>query len=493
MKTFVEPTPKLALVSRLKLDPNNPRLRLHAWQNAKSITEKDIIERLCQLGGDQSPYQLVKCIMADRGFLHNAIPVVYREQGKKELLVIDGNRRVAALKMILDPSLVPSTRHGLRADCEKLNGLVPKQIYYWVTSNRSDAARIVYRAHNQGTKEWATLARYASHYDSHRKGQSVADISDFTGTPQKQVRNEINAWLLVEAMINRIQGFQIDSAGITNFERITTSYDGFSRRLGFEVSADGIYIIPDDQDFVNLIHRAYVLSAQNKGFTRNVDNNEASREQFWDEVAPKGVKFNCIVGPGNGTAEIDERKPSTASDGTPANGKPSSNPNTSAEPKPDESGHDKPKPGAPTNSRHKILSTVNNVGRKASLIYKEYLKIQEIGDCPIASAALTRSMIEITLKHHAKRLCCYTETIELQQANRSDSIENIARQLKAKIAAMGLQYSSDLNASISSCIKSITELNDVMHKDGSLSANSAVQYSLFHLTAAVERLITIQV
>ncbi len=183
--------------------------------------------------GSQSPSQVIKHLLADRGYLNNEIPVVFKAPGKSQLVVIDGNRRVAALKMIHDLTLVPSTRHGLRADCEKLKGLVPGKIRYWVTSSISDAKRIVYRAHNEGSREWETLARYASHYDNHKAGQSIQDIAEVTGATQTEIRKEINIWLLYEAMMIHIPDFQLEDDGITNFERVTTSFSAFPKMLGF--------------------------------------------------------------------------------------------------------------------------------------------------------------------------------------------------------------------------------------------------------------------
>ncbi len=187
MKTFAKISTREIHVTKLRLDPNNPRLKLHPGGS----TEKELIERLCRLG-PQSPSQVIKHFLTDRGYLHNEIPVVFKGSGRSDLVVIDGNRRIAALKMVHDPSLIPSTRRGLRADCESLKGLVPEQIRYWFTSNLSDARRIVYRAHNEGTRKWETLARYATHYDYYKDGQTIADIAELTGSQQKNIRDEIN-------------------------------------------------------------------------------------------------------------------------------------------------------------------------------------------------------------------------------------------------------------------------------------------------------------
>lgn len=482
MKIFSEISSRDVSISKFQLDPNNPRLRLHPG----GTSEKDLIERLCKLG-PQSPSQVIKHILADRGYLHNEIPVVYKESIKSKLIVIDGNRRIAALKMVHDPSLIPSTRHGLRSDCEKLRGLVPERIHYWIAKNLSDAKRIVYRAHNEGTREWETLARYATHYDYHKDGQSISEIAEITGSPQKDVRDQINAWLLYEAMISQIPGFEIEDEGITNFERVTTSYAAFPKRLGISLSAEGIYQIPVNTDIVQLIHKAFLKSAKSPGFTRTVGNNDESRDTFWNHLLP--VEFNPVV-------EQPTQKPQsvTASDTQSIFQADVTQPtvDTKSTEVSSKSGTGQSKTVTePLVSDREILSIKKNVGKKSHEIFSEYVKLQQGGDYPIASAALTRALIETTLKHHAKRLNCYEETSDQQKRQQSDMLNNIADRLKKTIAGLNLAYSSDLLSSIGNCLNSIPELNDVMHKDGTFAARPAVKTAIAALASAVENLVLI--
>ncbi len=131
------------------------------------------------------------------------------------------------------------------------------------------------------------------------------------------------------------------------------------------------------------------------------------------------------------------------------------------------------------------------MGKKASAIFYEYCRLQQYREFPVACAALTRAMIETTLKHHAKRLGCYEETPDQQQKGHSDLLDNVANKLKKKIAGMRLPYSSDLLGAISNCTKQIAELNDVMHKDGAFFGPAAVKSSLAALACSVENLIKI--
>jgi hypothetical protein len=415
----------------------------------------------------------------DGGFLHNEAPVLYIDPANKSKLVIDGNRRVAALKMILNPSFVPPTLRGLRNDCEKLQGLVPDRIRCWFTSNLADAKRIVYRAHNEGTKEWQTLAKYSTYYDDHFRGQGIEEISEVSGAPKSQIVRQINTWVLIDFLTKNIKEFQIDGSGITSFERVTTSYSEFHRKIGASLSDEGIYILPQSDDLANLILKIFNKSAKEKGLSRAVENNDQARAEWIDRIIPHNFS------PTPDRQEINLTKGSAASTSSE-----SSRQESDPSPNPPKS---QPSPAAPDaeGTTRQILSLRKNVGKKAFEIFKEYTNLDPIHDFPVASAALARAMIETTLKHHAKRLGCYSESAEQQQKRHSEALDEVANALKKNIMLRGLPFSSDLVSAIGASTKSVSELNDVMHKDGTFAARPAVKSSLQSLAAAVSQLVNI--
>lgn len=469
MKTFVDPIPREYSVAGLQLDPNNPRIRLYPGGSSN----REIIERLCKTGS-RSPSHIVKHILTDRGYLHNEAPILFKEGGKGKGVVIDGNRRVAALKMILDPSLVPSTFRGLKTDCEKLQGLVPEKIRCWVTRNKSDAQRIVYRAHNEGTKDWETLSKYSTHFDYFDKYQySIAEISEITGSSNREVIKQINTWILVEFLIHHIDGYLIDSSGITSFERVTSHAACFPEILGIKTSREGIYQLPPDAELASIIHKIYEKSAKSSGLSRDVPNNEEGRRQFLEGIVPKGFRpagKSTTQKADESSTEDKASKQSSQRDS--------------------DSSKSKSRTNSSTGRSWQALCTRKNVGKKGHAIFKEFQGIS--GSFPIASAALARAMVETTLKFHAKRLGCYSESPDQQKRGHSDDLGKIVDKLKDCIAKKGLPYSADLFSSISSSYKSVQELNDVLHKEGTFSARNAVQSSLHHLEFAVENLIKIE-
>ncbi|MEV6908323.1 hypothetical protein [Amycolatopsis sp. NPDC051071] len=84
------------VVDELELDPYNVRLEL-----SDGVTESDIIQ---DLFSNEGVLTLVDGI-AKVGYLTHEIPIVVRR--KKKLVVVEGNRRVAALKSIQNPYIAP--------------------------------------------------------------------------------------------------------------------------------------------------------------------------------------------------------------------------------------------------------------------------------------------------------------------------------------------------------------------------------------------------
>jgi ParB-like chromosome segregation protein Spo0J len=82
------------VVDDLQLDPNNVRLEL-----SEGVTESDIVQ---DLFSNEKVLTLVDGI-AKVGYLTHEVPIVVRR--KSGLTVVEGNRRVAALKAIQNPYL----------------------------------------------------------------------------------------------------------------------------------------------------------------------------------------------------------------------------------------------------------------------------------------------------------------------------------------------------------------------------------------------------
>lgn len=96
LNTSAWPEVELTVLTGIHLDPRNVRL-----ETASAQVEADIME---DLFANEDALGLVDTI-AKVGYLTHETPIVVQRRGK--YVVVEGNRRAAALKAIQNPMLVP--------------------------------------------------------------------------------------------------------------------------------------------------------------------------------------------------------------------------------------------------------------------------------------------------------------------------------------------------------------------------------------------------
>jgi hypothetical protein len=143
------PTPEPMLVTDLFLDPHNPSLA------SLGLSVQDQTEILRVLWNEMAVNELVDSIAATGYWQHEEI-FVAKEHGR--LVVIEGNRRVAAVKLLTDSTLrqevgatgVPTLK---KSDQEKLLKLPV------VVCTRSQIWEYVGFKHVNGPQEWDSIAK----------------------------------------------------------------------------------------------------------------------------------------------------------------------------------------------------------------------------------------------------------------------------------------------------------------------------------------------
>src|SRR5258708_34842754 len=143
------PPPEPMLVAHLFLDPHNPRLA------SLGLSVQDQTDILRVLWSEMAVNELVDSIAATGYWQHEQI-FAAKEHGK--LVVIEGNRRVAAVKLLTDNVLhqevgatgIPALK---KSDQEKLLKLPV------VVCSRSQSWEYVGFRHVNGPQEWDSIAK----------------------------------------------------------------------------------------------------------------------------------------------------------------------------------------------------------------------------------------------------------------------------------------------------------------------------------------------
>jgi len=187
MTEILKPVPMK--VDDLHFDRQNPRLaEFGVSSNAK---DEQVIKILWDA---MDVRELVQSIAAS-GFFEQEALVVAKEGGKT--VVIEGNRRLAALKLLRDPSLAKEhgweVPHLSKAAIERLDE-VPA-----VVSNREASWRYVGFKHVNGPAKWSSYAKARYIAEVHKRYDiPLADISDQIGDRHKTVQRLYRGLMVLE-------------------------------------------------------------------------------------------------------------------------------------------------------------------------------------------------------------------------------------------------------------------------------------------------------
>jgi len=214
----------------LCLDRKNPRLAEH--DIGPNTPEKEIITILWEVMDVQ---ELVQSIVASGYFDHEPL-IVVPEQGKN--IVIEGNRRLAAVKVLLDGRLAKQLGCQIRIsnqrDLEALENL-PVEI-----SSREDSWRYLGFKHINGPAKWSSYAKAQYIADIHRNYRvPLADIAEQIGDRHKTVQRLYRGLMVIEqAEEERVFSRENRYRKRFAFSHLYTGldYDGINRFLSLRPS-----------------------------------------------------------------------------------------------------------------------------------------------------------------------------------------------------------------------------------------------------------------
>jgi hypothetical protein len=157
------------VVDDLHLDPRNVRLDIEAPQ---SVPETDIIQ---DLFANEKAFNLVEAIAQD-GYFNHELPIAVIRDG--QIIVVDGNRRLAALKSIQNPYLVPD----FRARITKVADGIPdrtslKTITVKIAPSQDVADQVIAALHTRNQRVAWSPTRQAAFFQAQLDaGKTVAEL-----------------------------------------------------------------------------------------------------------------------------------------------------------------------------------------------------------------------------------------------------------------------------------------------------------------------------
>ena len=207
-------------VSSLSFDRRNPRMV--EFDLGDDASDREIMQVLWDT---MDVWELVQSIAASGFFAHE--PILVLDRGDKKI-VVEGNRRLAAVKTLLDPDLVDSQSVRIpsitNAACEELR-LLPSQI----VQSREEAWRYLGFKHVNGPAKWSSFAKSQYIADVHRNiGIDLEDIARQIGDNHSTVNRLYRGLMVLE---------QAERMGVFNRENRWKNHFSFSHLytgLGYE-------------------------------------------------------------------------------------------------------------------------------------------------------------------------------------------------------------------------------------------------------------------
>jgi len=261
-------------ITDLFLDPENIRLQIEV-KSSQEVLINDLFF-------NENAMQVLESI-ATSGFFPDEVPVVIEEE--KKFIVIDGNRRVAALKVLARPEIVPAKESSVKK-LLKISGSTPKQIEVVVAPDRESIRHFLASKHTQNTRRpWRPLRQAYFYKAELESGKTVQDLrNEYPGVNIEKFLRLIN--------IHRIaKSIQYDSDQIAkkvhnerSFPASTVErlYEDKQVRdfLGFEFDKDGEVRVQIEKKEFEKGFKQIVQDVVDKIVDSRALNNEKNRKEY---------------------------------------------------------------------------------------------------------------------------------------------------------------------------------------------------------------------
>jgi len=139
-------------VEHLQLDHLNPRIP----ERLRGSVDSEVLNWMLS---DATLIDLMASI-SENGFFAGE-PIIAIRGDANNFIVVEGNRRLAAIKLLIDPSLAnvsPKAVQGL-SDEAKANNRIPKRIWIYQVKSREEVENYLAFRHVTGVRQWPLISR----------------------------------------------------------------------------------------------------------------------------------------------------------------------------------------------------------------------------------------------------------------------------------------------------------------------------------------------
>ncbi len=280
-------------LNSLSLDLNNPRIKYRGVALNQTQIMKFLIE-------NEKVYELAKKI-SEEGYFVGEEPIICIENNKK--VVLEGNRRTAALKLLQDPKkyLSNAKTNTLLQNIIKNNFPVDRKLRCYISPNRLFANPIIYERHQGNTLEkWQTGNQYAFVAEMYYEdGLNIEDICDVLNESRAKILKPLKAYNLFlegQEVLQKKGDVKLDISNfeITNLERFY-NYEEARKLIGIDFNNENGELIINlpREEFEKRLLVVFKLLLDSDRFSR--DFNKDDDKKLFIENLMKNPDFNFNI------------------------------------------------------------------------------------------------------------------------------------------------------------------------------------------------------
>lgn len=136
-------------VKHLKLWGDNPR-----FENNDPKRIEDFVTNMLVLDTDKDNFLNLTQSIVEKGFIPADPIVVWKDTTKNSYFVAEGNRRIAALKLLLEPQKAPkSIRNNITSYSEKINKEIIQKIPVAIAPSFEDTLWYINQRHTPSSNQ----------------------------------------------------------------------------------------------------------------------------------------------------------------------------------------------------------------------------------------------------------------------------------------------------------------------------------------------------
>jgi hypothetical protein len=262
-------------------------LRLDSENIRQDITDKTQGAIILDLFVNENTMQVLKSI-SENGFFPDELPIVIHE--KNQHIVVEGNRRIAALRAMINPSLAGQYEQRIKVIMREIKAI--EKIEVIVAPNRDSVNKLLANKHTRVTrKAWKPLRQAYCYHAQIEGGKSIADLK--LGYPSVDIVKFIKMWEIhriatsIQYDSSAIEGYVHDQRNfpVSTLERL---YDdkNFRELASFDFDSNGLVrVASKEQEFRELFKIVISDAVTNVIDTRKL-NKEDARKNYLSKFKP---------------------------------------------------------------------------------------------------------------------------------------------------------------------------------------------------------------